>query len=165
MVAKQYSKTSALSRPSAERHGKVLNTHSDEEENSSDGDDSVHSSDEEFIERDSEMDPDDEYAYSTTSETCSESATEADSESASESGSEVQSARDHLAPGSQSSEASDVNHNEERAELATALEGMSLASTQEPTGRGRGGAILTWLNEQAKLEVSKVGNLIADKFR
>jgi hypothetical protein len=180
MVAKLHTTTGAPPRPNAARPSKVLSTHSDEEENSSDGDDSVHTSDEEFIDDDSELDPDDDYTYGTTSRTCSESATESVSELASESGSEVESESGGLTPGSKSSEASDGNDSEERVELATKLEdndseqrvelvtkleGMSLASTEGPTEGQGGGAILAWLNEQAKLEVSRVRSLIQDKFR
>ena len=156
-------------RSKADTPSDSIYTSSDEEENSSDGDDSIHTSDEEFIDDDSEPNPDDDYAYSTTSESASESTVESTVESAAKSGSELASessrvvlfahcshARSEvgvLTPGS-------VNRDddEERAEVIPAMEGLSLLATRGQT-EGGGGGILAWLNEQTKLEVSKVGVL------
>lgn len=176
MEAKLSAKTGTIYHPKVQRPREVFSAHSDEEEDSSDGDDSIHTSDEEFIEHDSELDPNENYACSTMSGSGSETATESSSETTSDGSSVVVSESGSVdLPGSNaasergrlsdSNEASASDDCKQRRELTAKFEGMSLASTPGSTDEGGGGAILAWLNEQAQLEVKKMGNLIRDKFR
>lgn len=130
---------------------KTFIVHSDEEEDSSDGDDSIHTSDIEFIDDDSDadLDPEQDYGYDTDgdgefeSDSCSEAATESWDETlskhSSDDTSEIGSHRDKEC--------------DERLDLATAMQGLLISSG--PVAQEKDHQILGWLKNQTKFMFGK----------
>jgi hypothetical protein len=129
---------------------KFVDEYSDEEEDSSDGDDSIHSSDIEFIEDDSEPDPDDDFSCG------SESSSDIDSESCIESiCSEVMSDDETSEKCGGSARSAEYGERDEQPDLTKAMQDVSISSgPSKEKERDRGG-ILHWLNERAKFMVGK----------
>jgi hypothetical protein len=128
---------------------KYLIVSSDEEEDSSDGDDSIHTSDIDFVEDDSEPNPDEDYSYDTTSS--SEFASD-DNEGVTESGSESNSSGGiaSVGDGQSASAAPGSNDTDEQIHLAAAIESFSISAAL--SAEDRDVQVLKWLNKQIPAE-------------
>jgi hypothetical protein len=119
---------------------KFVDEYSDEED-SSDGDDSIHTSDIEFIEDDSEPDPDDDYSCG------SESSSDIESESCIESiCSEAMSDDETSEKSGGSARSVEYGEIDEQLNLTKAMQDVSISGPSKEKERDRRG-ILHWLNE------------------